>query len=234
MARSAQLDRESSEPLWVQLSDVLKSWMDSGEFVADQALPSEAEMVARFGVSRTVVREALADLARNGRIYKIRAKGSFVSPVTSELRFIGSSSGSAFDLDASDRRITTRVLSQFVTPANDVQAKHLKLQPGEDVVFIRRLRLVDASPWLLVSAALPHKMFPQLERARLEDRSLYEYLRRHYGVESVGADRWLQAVLPDEDQASLLDLRAGEPVLKDRVGGLGCRRIAVRVLPRTA
>ncbi|MGO2660407.1 GntR family transcriptional regulator [Mycetocola reblochoni] len=213
-AWDTRLDRGSDEPLWLQLSATLREAIADGTLAADQALPSESELISRYGVSRTVVREALAELVRRGLIYKIRAKGSFVSPSTPDLSFIGSTLGSSADLDASNRSSTTRILSQLRGTATAAEAGALQIEEGEDVLRLRRLRSVDGAPWLLVDTVMPASLFPGLLKANLENQSLYKHLRRHYGVSPAGADRWLQAVLPSAEDAGLLALPAGAPALR--------------------
>ena len=209
----ATLDRSAETPLWQQLARHLREEIQTGRLLPDQALPSESELIDRFGVSRTVVREALAELVRTGLIYKVRARGSFVSPQRPDLKFIGSMSGSAADLTAAGRSVTTRVLEFVTTEADDGDAAALRLDVGDPVVRLRRLRRVDGTPWLLVDTVLPASRFPTLVRANLVNRSLYEHLRRNFGVEPVGADRWISAVVPSAADAELLELEAGQPVL---------------------
>lgn len=208
-----RLDRSADTPLWQQLVGVLREAIREGRLSPDQALPSEAELIDRFGVSRTVVRDALGELVREGLIYKIRAKGSFVSPAKPALRFIGSTVGSAADLSATGRAVTTHVLAIDEGPADEDEAAALRLDEGAEVVRLRRLRAVDGVPWLLVDTALPKALFPGVARANLENRSLYEHLRRHYGVTPKGADRWIEAVIPTAEQAELLQLEPGQPAL---------------------
>lgn len=213
MTNGATLDRTADVPLWQQLSRTLRGEIESGLLRPDQALPSESELIDRYGVSRTVVREALADLVRAGLIYKVRARGSFVAPQRPELRFIGSTTGSSDDLVATGRQVTTRVLDFAVGTADSADAEALRIPEGSPVVRLRRLRRVDGTPWLLVDTVLPYERFPTLARANLENRSLYEHLRRHFGVQPSGADRWLSAVIPSREDAELLELEPGQPVL---------------------
>ena len=208
-----QLDRGSAVPLWQQLASVLRESIEQGALTPDQALPSEAEFIDRFGVSRTVVREALGELVRAGLIYKIRAKGSFVAPSRPALRFLGTTTGSSEDLAATGRTVATRVLSIEEGVANADEATALRIDEGAAVIRLRRLRSVDGTPWLLVDTTLPKALFPGVARTNLENRSLYEHLRRHYGVTPTGADRWLEAVIPSPEDARLLDLKGGEPAL---------------------
>lgn len=207
------LDRSSDIPLWQQLSSSLRSEIEEGRLLADQALPSESELIDRHRVSRTVVREALADLVRSGLIYKVRARGSFVSPRRPEFRFIGSMMGSSADMQNTGRLINTRVIDFEHGEADSEDAEQLRLTTGDPVVRLRRLRLVDNTPWLLVDTVLPAQRFPNLRRANLENQSFYDHIRRHYGVQPKGADRWVSAVLPSPEEQQLLRLGKNEPVL---------------------
>ncbi|PFG29877.1 GntR family transcriptional regulator [Paramicrobacterium agarici] len=211
--REYRLNREVDEPLWQQLATALRTAIHDKVLQPDQALPSEVELIDMYGVSRTVVREALADLVRRGLIYKIRAKGSFVSPKRPDLAFVGSTSGSLDDLTAAGHSSSTRVLSQEEGAANESEARALNIDLGAPVARLRRLRTVDETPWLLVQTTIPLELCPGVVKANLENRSLYEYLRRHYAIEVSGADRWLQPVLPEPEEAELLELSEGEPVL---------------------
>ena len=209
----ARLDRDSKEPLWQQLVAVLRDAIETGALAPDQALPSENDLIDRYGVSRTVVREALAELVRRGQIYKIRAKGSFVSPPRRDLSFIGSNAGSSEDLAGSGRTVITRVLSLDEGEADEREAAALRLPEGTPVIRMRRLRTVDGTPWLLVRTTLPLDRFSGLLKAHLENRSLYDHLRRTYGIAPAGADRWLKAIIPSAEEAALLELPAGAPAL---------------------
>ncbi|WP_119696538.1 GntR family transcriptional regulator [Microbacterium halotolerans] len=211
--RDYSLDRTSDRPLWQQLAALLRDAIAHDALRPDQALPSEAELIDQFGVSRTVVREALAALVRSGHIYKIAAKGSFVSPPRSDLSFIGSNAGSLADLRATGRSVHTQVISQIEDDATEREAEALQISPNARVTRLRRLRFVDGSPWLLVETTLPLDLFPGVPKANLENRSLYDHLRRNYRTEVSGADRWLQAVIPSAEEAELLSLDPGQPAL---------------------
>lgn len=212
-ATSSALDREADVPLWQQLARVLRDEIEEGVLRADQALPSESELIDRYGVSRTVVREALAELVRGGLIYKVRARGSFVAPRRPELKFVGAVTGSSDDLAPTGRRISTRVLDFTTGPADAREAELLRISPDARVVRLRRLRSVDETPWLLVQTVLPEERFPTLSPTQLENASLYALLRRRFGVEPSGADRWISAIIPERADAELLQLEAGKPVL---------------------
>jgi GntR family transcriptional regulator len=78
-ADGLQLDRRSFVPLYYQLQEVLKEQIESGLWSPGDALPSEPELARRFGVSRVVVRQALAILEDDRQVTRVRGRGTFVA-----------------------------------------------------------------------------------------------------------------------------------------------------------
>jgi GntR family transcriptional regulator len=74
------LDRTSFVPLYYQLQEVLKEQIESGVWKPGQAIHSEPELARRFGVSRVVVRQALAILEDDRQVVRLRGRGTFVAP----------------------------------------------------------------------------------------------------------------------------------------------------------
>ncbi len=73
------LDRNSFVPLYYQLQEVLKERIESGLWRPGDAIPSEPELAAALGVSRVVVRQALAILEDDRQIVRIKGRGTFVA-----------------------------------------------------------------------------------------------------------------------------------------------------------
>jgi len=71
------IDRTSKVPLYQQLKDIIEEKIESGEIKPGDKLPSESELITQYGVSRQVVRQTMAELASEGRIYREQGKGSF-------------------------------------------------------------------------------------------------------------------------------------------------------------
>ena len=76
----AIIDRNSAIPLYYQLKLHFKRQIETGGLRAGDQLPTEAELCGQLGVSRAPVRQAMADLAREGLIYRRAGAGSFVAP----------------------------------------------------------------------------------------------------------------------------------------------------------
>lgn len=65
-------------PLWYQIAERLRAAIEIGRFKPGNTLPSEAQLVERFGVSRTTARAALDQLKQEGLISRRSGKGSIV------------------------------------------------------------------------------------------------------------------------------------------------------------
>lgn len=67
------------QPLYMKIQDHFKQLILEGKLKENDKIPSEKELMEQFGVSRITVANALIQLAKEGWIYRIPGKGSFVS-----------------------------------------------------------------------------------------------------------------------------------------------------------
>lgn len=208
------LHRDKGHPLWMQLRDILRQQITSGELPVNAQLPSEAELGEMYGISRIVVRETLSDLVRSGLIYKIKGKGAFISTPKKDEDFISMVLGFSDEMALKGRQVKTQVLQQAQRLSDEKESVALGLKNHTGVTALRRLRSVDGQVRLLVSTTIPTDIAPELHKIRLEDKSLYEVLRRQYGLHIAKAERWIDAALPDPEEMSLLQLEVMEPLLR--------------------
>ncbi|WP_108263285.1 GntR family transcriptional regulator [Mangrovicoccus ximenensis] len=216
-APAASPDREDGGPrlpLWAQLKSWMLGQIASGALSPHDKLPSEAELCARFGVSRTVVREALKQLVSEQRIYKMQGKGSFVSAPRTDQDFVGSTMSFTADLQRSGHVVTRRVLNQALRSADEEEARLLKLGEAEtDVVELDRILIVDGEPRTRVVALLRASAVPGLAEAPMGGRSLYQTLQQRYGIVLQKAERWISAENADAETAGLLEIAPQTAVL---------------------
>jgi GntR family transcriptional regulator len=74
------VDQMDPTPLYVQLANVLRAMIESGELQPRAPLPSESYLQQEQGVSRGTVRMAVAILRDEGLVVTIGGRGTFVSP----------------------------------------------------------------------------------------------------------------------------------------------------------
>lgn len=74
------VDHMDPTPLYVQLADILRGMIVSGELQPRAPLPSESYLQQEQGVARGTVRMAVAILREEGLVVTIGGRGTFVSP----------------------------------------------------------------------------------------------------------------------------------------------------------
>jgi GntR family transcriptional regulator len=173
-------------------------------------VPTERELAARFGTSRTTVRQALASLTAEGRLERTQGRGTFVAePKLVEVRQLTSYSD---DLRRQGRTPTSEILSLDRVPADADTAAHLGLQPGQPVYRVERLRGVGGDPLAHECAHLVGR-FPRLRDELERHGSLYRTLREVYGIELGRVEDRIRSALADPHQARLLGIDVGLPLL---------------------
>jgi GntR family transcriptional regulator len=172
-------------------------------------LASERELAQRLGVSRPTVRAALDDLTRDGLLVRQRGRGTFTSPhkVTQEL-----AAGMAAPPAEGDW--TSWVVSFDIAPALPPAAARLDLDPGEPVLRVTRVRLVDGEPIAIERLELPAALVPGIEPADLESGNFYQLLRSRFGVSVREAVQSIEPSFTNPDQAELLDVPVYTPLLQ--------------------
>lgn len=202
-----------AQPRYKWLADVVRNTIERGLIRDNEALPSERELAEKYEVSRDTVRKAVRYLEERGVIYSDHGRGTFVAPaiVRRMSRFIDS-----FSQDTQLRGGVPgqRVLNVETVAASMGIAGLLSLEPGHPLLRVRRVRLIDNAPVGLHDAYFPLPRGAHLERAELESaESLYRLLTAKFGFAPAEAVENLCAGAADAEDASLLGVPAGAPIL---------------------
>ncbi|HKZ92419.1 MAG TPA: GntR family transcriptional regulator [Candidatus Limnocylindrales bacterium] len=208
------MDRRSRVPYYVQLKDLLQEQIESDVWQPGDRLPSEAELCQRFGVSRTVVRQALAELVHESLVVREQGKGSFVAVPKISEALVQRLTGFYEDMAERGLHPVSKVLRQEVVPASATLARHLDIEAGSALIVIDRLRFIKDAPLVLVTTCIPRDMCPQLLSIDLRYRSLYDVLGQEAGLVITRGRRWIEAVAASARQASLLEVKRGAPLIR--------------------
>lgn len=207
-----QLDRDGSIPLYLQVRSWLEEEISSGRFKPHRRVPSERLLSERFGISRMTVRQALTEMVHDGRLYSRVGMGTFVAdPVMQQP--LRSLTGFTEDILARGSLPSSKVLRcELVTPSVGL-ARILDRPQKTPVVALDRLRLSDGQPLMLETNLLS---FPEVERLLKSDLSgsLYELLRREFGLVPVVADQEVIARRSRPQEIGLLDMDEETAVLE--------------------
>ncbi len=205
--------RNKGIPLYYQVMRSLKEDILSGRCVPDERLPSEADLMEIFSVSRVVVRQALKILEDEGLIVRVRGKGTFVSKRTAadEVPVL---SGYIEDFLRVGGALKVKVLEFGLVKASPYLASVFKVAEASDLFHVKRLRSVESWPFSVVENYLPYEVGRMLPMALLEDEPLMTLVEKHVGISIEWASQVFQAVSADAQLASLLGVDVMAPVLK--------------------
>ncbi|MBT2288345.1 GntR family transcriptional regulator [Paenibacillus albidus] len=79
-----ELDVRSRKPIYEQLMGKVKELILHGILQADEQLPSVRSLSSQLTVNPNTIQKAYRELERDGYIYSLQGKGSFVAPVRQE------------------------------------------------------------------------------------------------------------------------------------------------------
>jgi DNA-binding GntR family transcriptional regulator len=204
------LDRGSPVPLYYQLARTLQRLIESGGISVGTRLGNESDLAQALGVSRPTIRRALGYLADGGLVLRMRGMGTVVMPMP--IRRSVALTSVYDDMVESGHTPKTEVLILRTELPSDAVAAGLLLPADAEVHYMRRLRLVDDEPLVVMENYLPRGLV-DLDRQQLERTGLYRLLRT-VGIIPRVASQTISARGATSDEAHLLGLDRGSPILQ--------------------
>ncbi len=206
------LERKNAQPLYVQARNILLSRIENAEYGVNEKIPSESELCQEFGISRMTVRSVLTELVRDGKLYRIQGKGTFVA----EPKFVADSTsyvGIREQLEKQGYEVSTVVLSVDIIDCPAAIARIMNLNLSEQVYYIQRVRNVKEIPLSLHKSYIPVCYSPGLEHSDFCNDQLCEILSKKYNLNRVSVTETLESSSASEEEARLLKIRKGYPLL---------------------
>jgi len=205
----------SFSPLYQQIKGLLLQSLQAGEWKPGEAIPSEMDLAARFRVSQGTVRKAIDELAAENLLLRRQGKGTFVATHAEQhvqyrfLRLVPDG-----DREAEGPAERSILECRRVRSSADV-ARALGLRTADPVVQVRRVLSFAGVPTILEDIWLPGSAFKGLSAEQMAGYQgpTYAMFELDFGVRMVRAEEKLRAVAADPQQAALLKVPAGTPLL---------------------
>jgi GntR family transcriptional regulator len=207
-----------------QIADDLRQEILRGDLPPGSLLPSERKLIERFRTTKATASKAIGILLAEGLVTTEFGRGTFVRNRPS-LRRISAARRHAAHREAGKPVFDIQALAQGQVPSRRIlfvgrrgipaySAEWLKVPPGTDVIVRQRLQLLDDEAAVLSTSYYPVWM---AAGTRLESPEalpegpdeLIEKLghRFSHGIEV------FRATMPTPEEANLLELRPGVPVV---------------------
>ena len=193
-----------------QVREELTELISGGTYAVGDRLPNEQEMSDQFRVSRATVREAYRALIDAGYLSRRHGTGTFVNRVPQRHALDLNLSYTAM-IQAAGFTASIKVISQRIEVADDEDQGRLRLEPGDQIVVVERVRLADDRPVVYSVDRIPLEIVPESIRGNLGP-SLFEMLEDVNRGARAGRTRLLP-VLAGERESDLLGVAVGAPLL---------------------
>jgi len=209
---SLGLGSAAFSPLYRQIKGLLIGRLQAGEWKAGEAIPSELELAARFGVSQGTVRKAIDEMAAENLLVRRQGKGTFVSTHAEQkqqYRFL------RLMPDEGSESLGRQLLDCKRLRAPAASARQLQLRTGDPMLEVRRLLHSKGEPVVLDDIWLPGQLFKGLSSELLNQHRgpFYGLFETEFGVHMIRAQEKIRAVPADAESAALLQVAPGTPLL---------------------
>lgn len=201
----------TAQPLYLQVKRHILANVASGKWAAASRVPSENDIVKAFGVSRMTANRALRELSAEGVLVRVAGVGTFVSQ------------GGARAHPLEVRNIADEICERGGTHrAQLVTLEKLRADAAlaQDFGIALRAALFrsvivhheNAKPIQLEERCVLPAMAPGYLQVDFARTTPHEYLMKTAPLQA--AQHTLRAVMPDDQQRRLLQMKRGEPCLQ--------------------
>ena len=209
------IDRKGGSALWHQIGEILAADIAAGTFAPGAKLPTEPELMERFGVSRFTVRQALGHLEQRGLVRAEQGRGTFVHKgvldytLSKRTRFSKNLIEQGFEPGG-------ELLVHEIVPATERVAAYLELAAGALVIHRRGIMTADGAPIELGDSYYPADRFPDFDKARRQYPTITAALASYGVTDYERLSTEIEARMPTAEEARLLRQPKSVPLLVTR------------------
>jgi len=208
--------KEGPLPLYYQLKEIIVNGINSGQLKPGNKIASELDYTKKFNISRSTVRQAISELIIDGYLYRIRGKGTFVSP--KKINEWSAEDLTSLTLGIEERGIKYKiaVLEHNVIEADDAIAMKLHIKNKSMLFELKRLTTLknkNNEPLALSRLITPLKFYPDISNEDFSKESFHKTIKDKYKLEIVKADRYFEAINATQEDADMLNVPKGSPIM---------------------
>ena len=217
MGKTELLSEAITKPFYLWIEKLIKRQIVDDIYRPGDKIPSERDLSDQLGISRTTIRRAIEDLIAQGVLERRSSSGTFVRARPFIERHIGIERPLGFSegLQKIGLHAESILLHFNVQTTSTKIAQKLRINEFEEVVLIRRLRVISDQPICVETIYLPKVFVPGLVAENLVNRnsSLYDILERRYSIKPKNSIENVRVSYATEDEAKLLGINEMDPVL---------------------
>lgn len=207
-----QISRVSYKPIYLQICELIREKIDSGEIVIGSRIWSESDIMEKFNVSRNTARKAIETLQNEGIVFRIQGKGSFVSQPKVDY---GLQSLMSFSEEINEKKLnpTSKVICFTREHPEPFHATNLKIPEDQWVFKLERIRFADQYPIAYQITFIPENLCPGLLDYDFTDKSLYDVFEKQYNHVLSWQKTVIKPVVADNYIAEIFKVSPRTPLL---------------------
>ncbi|OPJ55656.1 GntR family transcriptional regulator [Alkalithermobacter paradoxus] len=191
--------------------DTLEKELIEGVYIETKKIPTEEELMSRFGVSRNTIRKAIEVLVSRGYLYQVQGSGIFVREAAFK-GYVNLERLKGLTTDFPTNKIETKIIDFKLTHADKDLAQKMRCEEGSSVYFVNRLRMVDGKPFGVEYSYFNKAIVTYLNEEIIQ-KSIYDYIRYDLNLTIGFADRIIYADIISDKDAKILGLPKNSPAL---------------------
>lgn len=206
--------------LYGQVEFALRNKILSGQYELGEKLPSENELVKKFGVSKITIRHALARLEAEGLITRKSGKGTFVGEtisVTKQFTF----TNQIKDIVEDAQRYETKLVSLQTIRVNKSRIPKeiemfFNISRDDEIVRIQRMRLLKEVPIYYLENFIPLDIATNIDKEDLIALPFVKILKEMLGITIGSGDLYVEAVVAEPDISNIMKCQISSPLIVRR------------------
>ncbi|WP_017185027.1 GntR family transcriptional regulator [Alkalibacillus haloalkaliphilus] len=205
--------QSDGKPLYQQIAKWMTEHINLGKWKEGYKLPAEEELAYQLNVSRGTVRKAIAKLLKQGLLEQIQGKGTFVRKQKISYPFAQELISFAEAMEIKGYYFDTDVVSYKVMQPSEWVQNKLEVGLYDLVYYVKRVRKIDYEPAIIIENWVSIDRCPGVDQANINEKGLFKVIEECADVELTYGVRSFAAKALNEEEARLLNLKEGAPVL---------------------
>jgi DNA-binding GntR family transcriptional regulator len=207
------INKNNPKPLYSQIADWIREKIFTKEWGKNHQLPAEEDLAKHLDVSRGTLRKAISSLINEGILIQIQGKGTFVAEPKVSHPFGQELISFAESMERENIIFETKVLERRVIQPKTSVKKKFSLTDHQKVLYLKRVRYIDNVPVIVLENYIQIDLCQGIEDVKFEDMPLFTAIEKFSGQKIHFGIRQFEARGLEEEQARLLSMPIGAPVL---------------------
>lgn len=206
---------ERPQPITHQVNQIIRERIRNGEYLPGSRMPSEGDLAAEMGISRTTLRMAMTSLVNEGIVIRKQGDGTYVNKRALEISTHYQNFWSFSKLiEDGGHHSEVKKLASYQRTVSAEETLVLEIEPDSNVYVLERLFFADNKPVIYSINSLPVTLIMRDTSHYDPIKSIYEFLREFADQEISYSTSDINAVLPPETVVKAMGWKGNRPLLK--------------------